>query len=46
MKRRARIKLQQEIKGETDDKEFSTDDESMSSVTHIPKETGVDNSDT
>ena len=38
--------MQQEIEGETDDKEYSTDDESMGSVTHIPKETGVDNSDT
>ena len=42
----ARVKMQQEIEGETDDKEFSTDDETMSSVTHIPKETRVDNSDT
>ena len=42
----ARVKMQQEIEGETDDKESSIVDESMGSVTHIPKETGVDNSDT
>ena len=42
----ARVTMQQEIKDETDDKEFSTDNESMGSVTHIPKATGVNNSDT
>ena len=42
----SRVTMQQEINGETDDKESSTDDESMGSVTHIPKETGVNNSDT
>ena len=44
----ARVTIQQEIEGETDDKEYSTDNdnESMGSVTHIPKATGGDNSDT
>ena len=42
----ARVTMQQEIKDETDDKECSTDDESMGSVPHIPMATGVDNSDT
>ena len=37
--------MQQEIEGETDDKEYNTDDESMGSGTRIPKETGVNNSD-
>ena len=35
----------QEIEDKMEDNEFSNDDESMSSVTHIPKETGVNNSD-
>ena len=42
----SRVTMQQEIKGETDDKEYNNDDESMGNGTHIPKETGVDNSDT
>ena len=41
-----RVTMQQAIEGETDDKEYNTDDESMGSGTQIPKETGVNNSDT
>ena len=35
----------QEIEDKMDDNEFSNDDESMGSVTHIPTETGVNNCD-
>ena len=37
--------MQPSIEGDTDDNRYSTDDKSMGSGTHIPKETGVDNSD-
>ena len=42
----AKVTIQQEIESETDDKEYSTDDESMGSLAHIPQATGVNNSDT
>ena len=35
----------QEIENKMNDNEFSNDDESIGSVTHIPTETGVNNSD-
>ena len=44
-KRAASVKMQK-TEDEMDNNEFSNGDERMSSVTHIPKETGVNNSDT
>ena len=41
----ARVTRQQEIEGDTDDKEYSTHDENMGSESHILKEAGVNNSD-
>ena len=43
-KQAARVKMQK-IKDKMDDNEFSNDDESMSRVTYIPTETGVNKSD-
>ena len=43
-KRAARVKMQK-IKDEMEDNEVSNEDESMNSLTHIPKEIGVNNSD-
>ena len=41
-----RVKMQQDIESGTNDKEFSNDDKSMSSVTNIPNVTGDNNKDT